>query len=203
MYLFSFNFRSQKLQVLKTQLEKMLNKLYENVVAVTSAPQLFTLESSAARLPPRRSFIEPSSTVLVNHVQLLNLLTLQRTGYRVKALYSTTSSVCDWPKTVPFVSSPSVKWSVKAIKVQLDLIRVEQMKVVTSKMVGCCLAQAHATGSSLVVILVKIIIQKEVVIAQFFNKKNATPYPLDWQLSALYSQTFYLQSYSFVFLDSA
>ena len=61
---------------MKTPLRKISNKLYENVVAVTSAPRLFTLESSAARLPPQRSFIEPSSTVQVNHIQLLNLSTL-------------------------------------------------------------------------------------------------------------------------------
>ena len=37
---------------------------------MTSAPRPFTLESSAARLPLQRSFIEPSLTVQVNHVQL-------------------------------------------------------------------------------------------------------------------------------------
>ena len=131
----------------------MLKKPYKNAVIVISAPWKFIPESSAARPPQHRSSIEPSSTVQASHAQPRNLSTLWRTGYKAKAHCSTTSSACDWPRTVPFVSSPSVKWSVKVIEMQLDLMRVvlEQMKVVTSRKVGCCLVQARATGSSLVV----------------------------------------------------
>jgi hypothetical protein len=157
---------------LKKRLKKTSNKPYETAAAVISAPRPFTLESSAVRLPPQKSFTEPSLTVQASHVKLLNLSTSWRTGYREKAPCSITNFACDLPKTALSVSSPSVKRSVEVIKILL-----EQMKVVTLRIVGCYLARTHATGSSLVVIpMIKKIILKEVVITQFINKRDSFLY---------------------------